>query len=152
MKSIGIGRNPSKDDQEGELVVVEHHDGWVETIIGATRELGLITHEESRRVFQEGDKVSQYRMSLDGDFSELDCEIDYYDDEPPDPVYDPDFVYGAAVAAYEAAERGELGEPESLKSHNRVQWMAALGGIVFLGIAALAALAVLGGLPGWLGG
>ena len=152
MKSIGIGRKPSKDDQEEDLVVIEHHDGWMETIVGASRELGLITHEESRRVLPEQEKVSQYRLSLDGDYSELDSEIDYYDDELPDPVYNPSFVYGAAVAAYEAAERGELGEPESVKSHARVQWMAALGGIVFLGISSLASLAVLGGLPGWLGG
>ena len=147
MRTIGIGREPTKDGQDDSLVVVEHQDGFFEIITGTRRELGLITHEESRQVFPERPRVPEYRLSLDGDYAELDGDVDYYDDELTDPVYDPSFVFGSTVAACEAAERGELGEPETVKSHARVQWIAALGGVGFMVIAALGAVAMPNGLP-----
>ncbi len=151
MRSIGIGRDLVKTSEEDAPVTIEHQDGYLEVIPDAKRELGLITHEESRQVLPERDRVPQYRLSLDGDFAELDGEVDYYDDELTDPIFNPSFAFGASLAAYEAAERGELGEPENVKAHAKVQWIAAAGGVAFLGLSALAGLAVLGVLP-WQGG
>ena len=147
MRTIGIGRDLVKTAGEDPPVIIEHQDGYLEIISDAKRELGLVTHEESRQVLPERDRVPQYRLSLDGEFTELDGEVDYYDDELDDPVFNPSFVFGCSVAAYEAAERGELGEPENVKAHAKVQWIAAAAGGIYLSLTAIGSVAVLGGLP-----
>ena len=147
------GQNRDQVQQEPRTVVIEHQDGQLELLEGCDRTMGVTIHEETRQAFPEGSPVAQYLLSLDGDFAELDGYIDYYDDELPDPASAPEFVFGAAVAACEAAERGELGEPEEVKAHARLQFVASVGGVAFLLAMGVGGVLARGGtLPGIGGG
>ncbi len=153
MTTPGIGRKPrvQKDPLSTEQVVIEHQDGRLELLENCTRARGLFLHEDTRQAFPEREEVAQYMLSLDGDYAELAGSVDYYDDELTNPADDPSFVFGATVAACEAAENGEMEEPESFKSHAKLQLIAAIGGVVFALGALLVSVTLYGGMP-WLGG
>ena len=154
MTTPGMGRKPTqqKDSQFTEQVVIEHQDGRLELLDNCARARGLLLHEETRQAFPEREEVAQYTLSLDGHYAELAGSVDYYDDELTNPADDPSFVFGATVAACEAAENGELEEPESFKSHAKLQLIAAIGGVAFALGSLLVSLTIYGGLPSWLGG
>ena len=139
-------------DHDSVTVVLEHQDGALQVLEDCELTVGVIIHEESRQAFPEPTPIAQYLLSLDNDFSELDNEITYFDDELPAPVEAPEFVFGAAVAACEAAERGELGDPEEVKAHSRLQFIAGMGGVVFLLSMAVGGLMVRGGVAMPFGG
>ena len=157
MTTPGMGTKPrdrsreQKDSQLTEQVVIEHQDGRLEVLDNCARARGLLIHEETRQAFPEREEVARYTLSLDGDYAELAGSVDYYDDELTNPADDPSFVFGATVAACEAAENGELEEPESLKSHAKLQLIAAVGGVTFILGTLLVSGAIYGGIP-WLGG
>lgn len=140
-----VRKGESDDQPEPREVVIEHHDGRLEVLEDCDRTMGVTVHEASRQAFPERQAVAQYMLSMDGNFAELDGTIDYYDDELPDPSYAPEFVFGAAVAACEAAERGELGDTEEVKAHARLQFVAAVGGVVFVIAALVGGLMLRGG-------
>ena len=147
MTSMTRGQRPKKDGEKADQVVIEHENGRLEVLEDCERMLGLIIHGDTHQAFPERGEVPQYTLSLDGDYAELDSPVDYYDDELIDPVEDPEFVFGTAVAACEAAERGEMGEPEALRAHARVQIIAASGGVAFLILSMLAAIGMTGDMP-----
>ena len=153
MTTIAVGgkAKPPKDEQKADQVVIEHENGRLEVLEDCERKLGLIIHAETRQVFPEPGEVPRYTLSLDGDYAELDSPVDYYYDELKDPVDDPDFVFGASVAACEAAENGEMGETETQKCHARLQLIACIDGVAFPLLALAVAAGITGGLP-WRGG
>ena len=138
-------RDGSAGDQQLEElpVIIEHQNGSCQDLQGIIMSMGLLVHEPTRQAFPPVEPMERYMLSLDGDYSEYDGQIIYFDDELDNPNEVEDVVYGAAEAACEAAEAGEFEEPEAVRINGWLQLVAAAGGIIYLLAVTGAAVATL---------
>ena len=115
-------------------IIVERQDGQCQTLEAeeVTVALGVLVNEPTRQAFPMVEPMARLILSLDGDYTEYDGDVYYYDDELGDPNANEEMVHGAALAACEAAEAGEYDEPEAVKANARLQLIAAGTGAGFL--------------------
>ena len=128
-------------------IIIERQDGQCHTLEAeeVTVALGVLVHEPSRQAFPMVEPMARLTLSLDGDYTEYDGDVYYYDDELGDPNADEEMVHGAALAACEAAEAGEYEEPAAIKANARLQLIAACTGAGYLLIMALTCAAMVSG-------
>ena len=128
-------------------IIIERQDGLCQTLepeeIAVA--LGVLVHESTRQAFPMVDPMELLSLSLDGDYTEYEGDVYYYDDELDNPNDNEEMVHGAALAACEAAEAGEYEEPEAVKANALLQKIAAGGGVAYLIITGVTAAAVISG-------
>lgn len=139
-----------QDDSQTQAlpIIIERQDGQCQTLEAeeVAVALGVLVHESTRGAFPMVDPMARLTLSLDGDYTEYDGDVYYYDDELGDPNADEEMVHGAALAACEAAEAGEYEEPDAVKANARLQLIAAYTGAGFLFIMGLTVASMLSGI------